>query len=166
MSYEERRVGVFDRELQRTITPRDPEWRRYEAWLRAGNEPAPEPDAEQRALSARRREASARVNGARSEALRRLTVEAMGHTFTADNLSYTNLLGALLSAQARGQGQGFTTWRTADNEMLPLAPAQMQELLAAMASARERLYMKSWEVKARVAASDDPEGVDVVGGLS
>lgn len=43
MRYELRRRGVFDRELGRVITPKDPEWALYQAALNRHETPDPMP---------------------------------------------------------------------------------------------------------------------------
>lgn len=165
--YEERRVGVFDRELGRLVLPQNAEWKDYDVWLRAGNEPAPEEAPALPSMPARRREVAARVNGVRSKALSKMTVTVAGYTFDADTASYANLMGVgLLLLSGEVLPPGFT-WRTADNQLVAMTAAQVRALIKAMVQERERIYRRSWQLKDEViAASDAPETIDIEEGFS
>lgn len=164
--YEERRVGVFDIEKGQVVLPHDPGWRDYEAWLRAGNELEPEPASVLPPLSTRRLEAAARVNEVRSRALSQSTVALAGYTFSADTVSYVNLLGVgLLLAVGESLPPGFT-WRTVDNQLINLTSEQVQILLREMVRERERIYLRSWQLKDEIiATSNVPESVNLEGDL-
>lgn len=161
--YEWRPIGVFDRVLGREIRRTDPEWLDYEA---AGASPDPMPPPVPRPIAERRREVGARVNGERGRILDRLTVTLAGYTFDAGTASYANLLGVgLLLVAGEPLPAGFT-WRTVDNQLVPLTAVQVRGLVKAMVQARESLYRQSWALKdSTISASDNPEAIDIRGAL-
>jgi hypothetical protein len=164
--FERRHAGVFDRQLGREIRREDREWPEYQRALSAGEVADPLP-VTTRSLEARRLEVAAQVNGARARALERLVVRINGWTFAADTASYANLLGVgLLLVAGEPLPDGFT-WRTADNELVPLTAAQVRGLLKAMVQAREAVYRRSWALKdGAIATSQEPEAIDLEEGVT
>jgi hypothetical protein len=164
--YELRKVGVFDRELGVHVRPTDPGWSAYERWMREGNIPAPIPVSERPSLGTRRREVAARVNGKRSAILGKLVVEGPdGHRFAADDTSFANLVAAgLVLAMGEMLPPGFA-WRSTDNVMVPLKPADARALLRDMVRKRQAVFERSWALKdVAVAGSENPEAVDLEAG--
>ena len=157
--------GIFDRELGRELRREDPEWAEYQVALAAGEVIAPAPMAA-RTIAERRSEIAAQVNGMRSRALEQLTVAVNGWTFSANTASYANLLGIgtlLLAGDALPAG---FTWRTVDNQLVPLTALQVKGLVRLMVQAREAVYRRSWQLKdGDIASSDSPEAIDIEAGV-
>lgn len=164
MRYELRDAGVWDKVAERLILPTDPAWADYEAAL-YDSPPDPKPLSPLPPIAARRTEIAAQVNAVRNRVLNRLTVTIGGYVVAADTASYANLLGiGLLLATGEPLPAGFT-WRTVDNQLVPLTAAQVRAVLKAMVQAREAAYRRSWALKDdEIAASEAPDGVDLEAG--
>lgn len=161
--YELRRVGVFDRDAGVVVTRRDAGWREYEAWLTAGGVPDPMPQPPAPSLELRRAERSALVNRVRdAQAAAGVTFD--GKRFDSDPVSRANLTGAVASIGGGGGLPSGLQWRTADNQLVAMTPQKLSQLGRAVLDHVNACYVRSWELKDAIAASLDPESIDITAG--
>lgn len=162
--YENRPVGVFDRDVGVVVTTADPSWREYQDWLKAGNAPDSMPVAV-RPLAARRLEVIAQVTGIRRDMLDSLTVTVDTFVWKADTESSLNLNMLATKVLAGWSMPADFTWRTADNQLVPFTPARLNRVLTAALTKREAIYRKSWTLKdVDIPTSDNPESIDLAAG--
>jgi len=85
-----------------------------------------------------------------------------GHVFDSDARSQTNIIG---TANAVGAGiplpEGFT-WRTKDNENVPMDGTAIIALGAALLQHVNTQYAISWQLKADIEAAKTPEELDAI----
>ena len=155
--------GVYDTQTDTLVLLQHPEWSQYVAWLEAGNDPDPAPQPLAPSLGERRAAALAKVNSLRDRAMG-LGMTWNGHVWDSDTRSQANLSG-VVSAVSVGVPlpEGFT-WRTADNQDVPVTPAQLVEFGAHMMAFANAVYTRSWALKAEIAVASEPEAVDQLAG--
>lgn len=159
--YEQRPVGVFDRELDRVVLPTDSEWRDYQAHLARGHLPLPPPPVD--VLQQQRRKRSNEVNARRMQALV-AGVMYEGHRFATDPASRANITAALVVYQD-GQPPADYTWRTVDNINVPMKTrVALRAFGAAVLAHVNACYARSFQLKAAIAASHDPAAIAIDAG--
>lgn len=160
--YELRPVGVFDRHLNRVIGRRDQAWAAYQAWVAAGNAPeSAVPLA--RSLELRRAEAAAAVNVARARALAG-GLDFEGHRYDTNEASRAQLTAAVATVNAGFPLLDGFTWRTENNLDVAMDEPTLLSLAFAMYQHAKRIYRHSWKLKHAIAASAEPESIDVASG--
>lgn len=108
----------------------------------------------------RRSVARSRVTETREAALR-LGVHWGGHRWDVDQRSQV-LLSTWLAAVGAGVPlPGGFTWRTADNDDVPLGRRELLELVAAMLGHVQAIYARAWALKAQIDTSAAPEIIDL-----
>lgn len=147
--------GVFDTENNLSIpnAPDNRHWREYQEWAAAGNVPDPietvgEAKARRKTQLNEEREA-ALVSG----------VAYNGYTFDTDERSRSNVVGTVGAINAGIPLPTGFTWRTSDNQDVPMTEAQMVELAGLLLEHVNTTYAKSWQLKAQV---DDAASIDEV----
>lgn len=162
--YKNMPAGVFDADTGKHVRRQDPEWLEYEAWLTAGNIPDPPDPPATPSLQQRRAERAALVNLLRDEkASSGVTFD--GNSFDTDPVSRANLTGAVASAGGGGGGlPPGLQWRTADNQLVAMNPQKLAQLGRAVLDHVNACYVRSWALKDAIAASNDPESIDITAG--
>lgn len=85
-----------------------------------------------------------------------------GHRYDSDMVSRTNIIGTATGVQAGiGLPDGFT-WRTSDNDNVPMDGAGVIALGAALLQHVNEQYATSWQLKAQVEAATTPEEVAAI----
>lgn len=161
--YQLRPAGVFDRGAGELVLRTDSAWLEYEAWLRAGNVPDPMPGPAAPTIEQLRAERSALVNILRDQKVAG-GVTFDGKRFDTDTLSRANLSGAVSSANGPGGVPPGLVWRSADNEAVPMTPQKLAQLGRAVLDHVNACYTRSWQIKEAIAASSDPESIDITAG--
>lgn len=106
--------------------------------------------------------AHARISAARDDAIA-AGIAWNSHSWQADDRSRALLTGAVAAFQAGVPiPQGFT-WRTADNQDVPMAMADLVGLAAAMLQAADAAYSRSWKLKAQIDAAQSIAAIQAVG---
>ncbi|MGE8629453.1 DUF4376 domain-containing protein [Achromobacter denitrificans] len=82
-----------------------------------------------------------------------------GHRYDSDLISRTNIIGTAAHIQGGSKlPEGFT-WRTADNENVPMTEEGVRALGAALLAHVNAQYEISWALKAAVDAAASPEAI-------
>ncbi|ANN71560.1 DUF4376 domain-containing protein [Bordetella bronchialis] len=85
-----------------------------------------------------------------------------GHRFDSDLVSRTNIIGTATGVQAGiALPQGFT-WRTSDNENVPMDGDGVIALGAALLQHVNQQYATSWQLKAQIEAATTPEDIAAI----
>jgi hypothetical protein len=88
--------------------------------------------------------------------------EHEGHRYDSDLVSRTNIIGTATGVQAGiALPQGFT-WRTSDNENVPMDGPGVIALGAALLQHVNTQYATSWALKAQIDAATTPEEVAAI----
>ena len=161
--FELRPVGVFDRELGCVITRTHSAWAVYDAWVIAGGVPDPMPPQAGPSIEHRRAERSALVNRLRDDRAA-AGIAFDGHRYDTDPRSRENLSGAVASVGSGGGLPEDFAWRTEDNQLVPMRPETLTQLGRAVLDHVNACYARSWALKDEIAASDDPESIDITAG--
>lgn len=85
-------------------------------------------------------------------------------SWDSDQRSRDNLSGAVASVAAQIPLPAGFAWRTAHNVDLPMTASDLVSLGAAMFAHVNACYVKSWDLKAQLAAAADPSTVDLESG--
>lgn len=162
--YEVRRRGVFDRDLARVIEPGDPAWADYLAHLRDELPVDPMPPEERLEPIEKRR---ARVLDRIGSPLR--VADARPYTigagsFRLDRFEAQMVIDACAISAAGGSPPSPFTLFDLDGTPVALSPANLRNLAEKILARRLRVYLRRRELEQAVAASDDPEALDLEGG--
>lgn len=85
-----------------------------------------------------------------------------GHPYDSDIVSRTNIIGTATGVQAGiPLPEGFT-WRTSDNENVPMGGPGIIALGAALLQHVNQQYATSWQLKAEVEAATTPDDVEAI----
>ncbi len=85
-----------------------------------------------------------------------------GRRFDSDLISRTNIIGTAAGVQAGVPlPEGFT-WRTSDNENVPMDGSGVIALGAALLQHVNQSYAASWQLKEQIEAATTPEEVEAI----
>lgn len=85
-----------------------------------------------------------------------------GHTYDSDLISRTNIIGTAAGVNGGvALPEGFT-WRTKDNQNVPMDGAGVIALGAALLTHVNTQYATSWALKAQVAVAENPPDLDLI----
>lgn len=88
--------------------------------------------------------------------------EFAGHRYDSDLISRTNIIGTATGVQAGiALPEGFT-WRTSDNQNVPMDGAGVIALGAALLQHVNQQYAVSWQLKAEIEAATTAEDVAAI----
>lgn len=85
-----------------------------------------------------------------------------GHQYDSDLVSRTNIIGTATGVQAGIPMPDGFTWRTSDNQNVPMDGAGVISLGAALLQHVNEQYATSWQLKAQIEAATTPEEVEAV----
>lgn len=88
--------------------------------------------------------------------------EHEGHPYDSDIVSRTNIIGTATGVQAGIPLPDGFTWRTSDNDSVPMDGAGVIQLGAALLQHVNEQYGTSWQLKAQVDAATTPEEVAAI----
>lgn len=164
--YEERALGVWDREMGALVLPGTLEWQLYQTRLAAtGEHPDPMPPPPAVPIEQRRAEVAAAVNAVRNHQLLNATVHAGKFTFDADPKSIANVTSCIAAVQAGVPLPKWFSWRTSENKRVPADLPLLIQLAQAMQDRVNAIYEYSWHLKDEVIANAKaPETVNILEG--
>lgn len=85
-----------------------------------------------------------------------------GHTYDSDQRSQTNIIGTANAVTAGVPLPSGFTWRTADNQNVPMDGSGIIALGAALLAHIPAQYQRSWQLKAQVDAADTQADLDAI----
>lgn len=85
-----------------------------------------------------------------------------GHRYDSDIVSRTNIIGTATGVQAGIQLPDGFTWRTSDNNNVPMDGAGVIALGAALLQHVNTQYAISWQLKGQIDAATTPEEVSCI----
>lgn len=150
-------TGVI-RLTDNAFIPNDPantDWQAYLEWEAAGNTPEPAVS-----LNNAQTAQKALINTWRENAIA-TGVIWNGYTWDSDRLSIANLASAVAAFQAGVPVPTGFTWRTQDNQNVPMAMADLVSLAGAMIGYVNSQYAHSWALKTAVDAITDTSAAGI-----
>lgn len=136
--------------------PGNRDWQDYQNWLALGNTPAAA-----QSLEEVQADKKAEINNARQTALD-AGVTYNDHVFDSDATAIANVNATLTILQNGATLPTGFTWRTKDNTDVPFTLADLQGLAAALFTASNTAYTKSWTLKTQIDAATTIDAVNAI----
>lgn len=132
------------------------DWGEYQQWLSEGNTPDPQYTPSQ--LKANKKQ---EINQERDRRINGGQITFGGNEFDTDSRGRENLSGVVAHVAAGGSLPGGFTWRTTDNQDIPMDSTDIVNLGATMVDYVNNIYITSWDLKAQVdALSEGSPGLE------